>query len=124
MGGANSVQNERASETAATANAIAKRLREVRSTVSWPGARSSMDLLAAFSISTPIQLSGYRLGLPTAGSLILLVNEFSSDHTQGSSPISTPGRSFIILSGPMIGFVYALASSTRMLYRMVLRSTR
>lgn len=46
---------------------------------------------------TPIQLSYYRLGLPSAGSLILLVNEFSSDHTQGSSAISTPGRNFMIL---------------------------
>jgi hypothetical protein len=41
--------------------------------------------------------TGYFAGLGVAGSRILLVNEFSSDHTQGYSPISSPVFSFRVL---------------------------
>ena len=49
--------------------------------------------------------TGYFAGLGVAGFLILCVNSFSCDHTQGDSGISTPGRSFMIRCGVTIGLV-------------------
>src|SRR5467141_6929 len=43
--------------------------------------------------------------LAAAGSLILLVNAFSSDQTQGSSSISSCGRSFKVTWRPSMGLV-------------------